>query len=350
MGIEKWNIPCGVMPHGPRNLISDVPGVTVGHTTIHEGDHHTGVTVIMPCTDNIFKHKRVGAAYVHNGYGKTLGTIQIQELGTLETPIALTNTLNVGLVHDALVDYTLTRCEEDGTDCVSVNAVVGECNDSSLNRIAQRAVTAAHVKAAIKSARPDFEEGSIGAGTGTLCYGFKGGIGSASRIMKIGGQSFTLGILVQSNYGSTADFVVNGRPVGREVLELMKTKDFTPAQVDKGSIMVVLATDLPVTSRQLQRIARRAGAGLARTGSFIGHGSGEIMLAFSTAQAHDEDEAFESCRQVKEELLDVAFRAAAEATNEAVLSSMLHAQTAKGLDGRVWYSLADFGLFEEKEV
>lgn len=347
MGIEKWNISCGVMPRGQRNLISDVPGVTVGHSTIHEGDSHTGVTVIMPCNDNIFRHKRVGAAYVHNGYGKTLGTIQMQELGTLETPIALTNTLNVGLVHDALVGHTLARCEQDGTECVSVNAVVGECNDSSLNYIAKRVVTKEHVQAAIEKAGPDFEEGSIGAGTGTLCYGFKGGIGSASRIMEIDGRRFTLGVLVQSNYGSTADFVVNGRPVGREVLELMKSKEFTPAQVDKGSIMVVLATDLPVTSRQLQRIARRAGAGLARTGSFIGHGSGEIMLAFSTAQALDEGEAFEGHVHVREDLLDAAFRAAAEATNEAVLSSMLHAKTARGLDGRMWYSLADFALFEE---
>lgn len=347
MGIEKWNIPCGVMPRGARNLISDVPGVTVGHSTIHKEDNHTGVTVILPCGDNIFKNKRIGAAYVHNGYGKTLGTIQMQELGTLETPIALTNTLNVGSVHDALVEYTLTRCKQEGTVCVSVNAVVGECNDSSLNDIARRVVTAAHVEAAIQAARPDFEEGSIGAGTGTLCYGFKGGIGSASRILEIGGRQFTLGVLVQSNYGSTADFVVNGRPVGREVLERMKEKDFTPAQIDKGSIMVVLATDLPVTSRQLQRIARRAGAGLARTGSFIGHGSGEIMLAFSTAPALSGDEAFESRLQVREELLDTAFRAAAEATNEAVLSSMLHAKTAKGLDGRMWYSLADFNLFEE---
>ncbi len=351
MGIENYKIPCGRLPRGPHNLITDVAGVRVGHCTIHEGDNHTGVTVILPSegvedrSSNVFKDKLVAAAYVHNGFGKTLGTVQIQELGTLETPIALTNTLNVGLVHDALVGYTLDKCAADGTSCRSVNAVVGECNDSSLNDIAQRVVTAEHVKLAIESASINFEEGCVGAGTSTLCYGFKGGIGSASRVIEVGGKQYTIGVLVQSNFGSTKDFVVNGRPVGEEVIEMLKA-DFVPAQVDKGSIMTVIATDLPVTSRQLERIARRAGAGLARTGSFIGHGSGEIMLAFSTANVIRGDEPLIDVKSVREDLLDLAFRGVAEATNEAVLSSMLHAKTAYGLDGRVWFSLADFGLFE----
>lgn len=359
MGIETYNIPCGRLPRGPHNLITDVAGVRVGHATIHEVNNHTGVTVILPSegapdrSSNVFKDKLVAAAYVHNGYGKTLGTVQIQELGTLETPIALTNTLNVGLVHDALVGYTLEKCAADGTSCRSVNAVVGECNDSSLNDIGNRVVTAEHVKAAIETASVEFEEGCVGAGTSTLCYGFKGGIGSASRVIEIGDRQYTIGVLVQSNYGSTKDFVVNGRSVGEEVIAMLKEgkrpeaeKDgfFVPAQVDKGSIMTVIATDLPVTSRQLERIARRAGAGLARTGSFIGHGSGEIMLAFSTANVIGGEEPFVDVKSVREDLLDLAFRAVAEATNEAVLSSMLHAKTAYGLDGRVWYSLADFGL------
>ena len=363
MGIETYNIPCGSLPRGPHNLITDVAGVRVGHATIHEGNNHTGVTVILPSegapdrSSNVFKDKLVAAAYVHNGYGKTLGTVQIQELGTLETPIALTNTLNVGLVHDALVGYTLEKCAADGTSCRSVNAVVGECNDSSLNDIGNRVVTAEHVKAAIETASVEFEEGCVGAGTSTLCYGFKGGIGSASRVIEIGDRQYTIGVLVQSNYGSTKDFVVNGRSVGEEVIAMLEDgrrpeaeKDgfFVPAQVDKGSIMTVIATDLPVTSRQLERIARRAGAGLARTGSFIGHGSGEIMLAFSTANVIRDEEPFMDVKAVREDLLDLAFRAVAEATNEAVLSSMLHAKTAYGLNGRVWYSLADFGLFEER--
>lgn len=363
MGIETYQIPCGKLPRGPHNLITDVEGVRVGHCTLHEGENHTGVTVILPSEEaknrsrNVFVDKLVAAAYVHNGFGKTLGTVQIQELGILETPIALTNTLNVGLVHDALVGYTLEQCAADGVPCRSVNAVVGECNDSSLNDIAKRVVKEKHVRQAIAEARVDFEEGCVGAGTSTLCYGFKGGIGSASRVIELGGKSYTIGVLVQSNYGSTADFVVNGRPVGEEVLAMLKEGKmpqrqqeghFVPAQVDKGSIMTVIATDLPVTSRQLERVARRAGAGLARTGSFIGHGSGEIMLAFSTANVIREEEPVVNVKSVREDWLDPAFRAVAEATNEAVLSSMLHAKTAYGLDGRVWYSLADFGLFEKE--
>jgi len=181
-------------------------------------------------------------------------------------------------------------------------------------------------------------------------------------VIEIGGKQYTIGVLVQSNFGSTKDFVVNGRTVGEEVINLLEEGKrpqaengrlpadghFVPAQVDKGSIMTVIATDLPVTSRQLERIARRAGAGLARTGSFIGHGSGEIMLAFSTANVIRGEEPFMDVKSVREDLLDLAFRAVAEATNEAVLSSMLHAKTAYGLDGRVWYSLADFELFEKK--
>ena len=372
MGIETYNIPCGKLSRGPHNLITDVAGVRVGHATIHEGNNHTGVTVILPSegvadrSSNVFKDKLVAASYVHNGYGKTLGTVQIQELGTLETPIALTNTLNVGLVHDALVGYTLEKCAVDGTPCRSVNAVVGECNDSSLNDIGNRVVTVEHVKKAIETADVEFEEGCVGAGTSTLCYGFKGGIGSASRLIEIGDRQYTIGVLVQSNYGSTKDFVVNGRSVGEEVIAMLEDGKrpearpeaekndetmgghFVPAQVDKGSIMTVIATDLPVTSRQLERIARRAGAGLARTGSFIGHGSGEIMLAFSTANVIRDEEPFMDVKALREDLLDLAFRAVAEATNEAVLSSMLHAKTAYGLNGRVWYSLADFELFEER--
>ena len=228
MGIETYNIPCGRLPRGPHNLITDVAGVRVGHATIHEGNNHTGVTVILPSegvadrSSNVYKDKLVAASYVHNGYGKTLGTVQIQELGTLETPIALTNTLNVGLVHDALVGYTLEKCAADGTPCRSVNAVVGECNDSSLNDIGNRVVTAEHVKKAIETADVEFEEGCVGAGTSTLCYGFKGGIGSASRVIEIGDRQYTIGVLVQSNYGSTKDFVVNGRSVGEEVIAMLK--------------------------------------------------------------------------------------------------------------------------------
>lgn len=349
MGIEAWKIPCGKLSRGIYNKITDVPGVKVGHTTLRNGEINTGVTVILPCEDNAFTHKLIATAYVHNGFGKTLGSVQMQELGTLETPIALTNTLNVGLVHDALVDYTLDRCQAEGVKATSVNAVVGECNDSQLNAIGLRSVKAAHVREAIDAACLDFEEGNVGGGTGTLCYGFKGGIGSASRVIKIGGEKFTIGILVQSNFGATADLIVGGEPVGKELAKIRGNGWAAPTQTDQGSIMTVLATDLPVTSRQLYRIVRRTGVGLARTGSYVGHGSGEIMLAFTTANRvpANSEEPFISGRYLRDDLLDVAFRAAAEAEEEAVLSSMLHAKAAYGLDGRYWPSLADF--FSEKQ-
>ena len=346
MGIECTSIRCGTLPRGTRNKITDVAGVTVGHDTVRGDGVRTGVTVILPGADNVFLNKRIAAAYVHNGFGKTLGTVQVQELGTLETPIALTNTLNVGLVHDALVTYTLDRCAADGTPCFSVNPVVGECNDCTLNDIARRAVHASNVQNAIQTASTDFAEGDVGAGAGTLCYGLKGGIGSASRVVEIGGERFTVGVLVQSNFGRTADLVVDGRRVGEEILRRMETAPFAPAQVDKGSIITVLATDLPVSSRQLYRIIRRAGVGLAETGSFMGHGSGEVMLGFSTANIHaGAEKCFDTCRFVRDALLNDAFRAAAEATQEAVLSSMLHAKSAVSLDGTVYPSLADFDLF-----
>lgn len=345
MGIENTAIFCGILPRGPRNKISDVPGVTVGHATVLNKTHRTGVTVLLPGTDNIFLNKRIAAAYVHNGFGKTLGTVQVGELGTLETPVALTNTLNVGLVHDALVGHTLRRCAADGIPCRSVNPVVGECNDSALNDIAERAVTEAHVESAIASASPDFTEGDVGAGAGTLCYGFKGGIGSASRVIEISGERFTIGALVQSNFGRTADFTVNGRRVGEEILRRTGSTEFIPAQIDKGSIITVIATDLPVSSRQLHRILRRAGVGLAQTGAFMSHGSGEVMLGFSNANVLRGESAFDTFRIVRDDCLNDAFRAAAEAVHEAVLSSMLHAKSAAGLDGRLYHSLADFDLF-----
>ncbi|MGN0479594.1 MAG: P1 family peptidase [Hominenteromicrobium sp.] len=345
MGIEQTAIRCGTLPHGARNKISDVAGVTVGHTTLCGERTRTGVTVVLPGGDNLFLNKRIAAAYVHNGFGKTLGTVQLQELGTLETPIALTNTLNVGLVHDALVGYTLDRCAADGTPCFSVNPVVGECNDCTLNDIARRAVRAEHVRHALETASADFEEGGVGAGAGTLCYGLKGGIGSASRLIEIGGERFTVGVLVQSNFGRTADLVIDGRRVGEEILRRTAEAPFTPAQTDKGSIITVLATDLPVSSRQLFRILRRTGVGLAQTGSFMGHGSGEVMLGFSTANVPAGAEPFVHCRFVRDELLNDAFRAAAEAAEEAVLSSMLHAESAAAPDGTVYPSLADFDLF-----
>ena len=241
----------GRMEHGERNLITDVPGVRVGHCTVDRGNCHTGVTVVLPPTENPFVEKMTAAAFVWNGFGKSQGLVQVEELGTLETPVALTNTLNVGKVHDALVSVMLDWCKRDGVPLSSVNPVVMECNDSSLSDIAQRPVGEAEVRAAIANASVDFAEGDVGAGRGTTCYGMKGGIGSSSRLMQIGDETFTMGVLVQSNYGSSADF---------QFAELPESL----AECDKGSIIMVIATDLPLSHRQLKRVIKRASVGIDR--------------------------------------------------------------------------------------
>ncbi len=375
--IRDYGIVIGRMRPGRRNAITDVPGVKVGQVTVKDETHRTGVTVIVPGADNAFTNKYTAAGYVHNGFGKSAGLVQIGELGTLETPVALTNTLNVGLVWDGLVQYTVDRCRAEGVKVTSVNPVVGECNDSCLSDITVRAVTQADVLAAIAGADEEFEEGDVGAGAGTVCYGLKGGIGSASRILKIGGKEYTVGVLVQSNFGSTVDLTIGGVPVGERILKLRKTKnDMAVSRQDQGSIMTVLATDLPVSSRQLYRIIRRTGVGIARTGAYSGHGSGEVMIGFTTANRVPKDAGLGSVAGgngdagspaaaggsgcmggpataydsgllltqtvIHEDLINKVFQAAAEAANEAILNSMVCAERAVGLDGKIYYSLAEF--------
>ena len=317
----------GRMEHGERNLITDVPGVRVGHCTVDRGNCHTGVTVVLPPTENPFVEKMTAAAFVWNGFGKSQGLVQVEELGTLETPVALTNTLNVGKVHDALVSVMLDWCKRDGVPLSSVNPVVMECNDSSLSDIAQRPVGEAEVRAAIANASVDFAEGDVGAGRGTTCYGMKGGIGSSSRLMQIGDETFTMGVLVQSNYGSSADFQFAELPEGL-------------AECDKGSIIMVIATDLPLSHRQLKRVIKRASVGMARLGSYVGHGSGEIMLGFTTAP-REKQGAFSTMRVLDEELMNIPFRAVGECCEEAILKSMLCAHPAKTLDGKDVPALRD---------
>ena len=320
----------GRMAHGPRNAISDVAGVTVGHCTVDDASHKTGVTVVMPCRDDIYREKMVAACHVLNGFGKTAGLMQIGELGTLETPIALTNTLNVGLVHDAMVEYMCRRGEEEGYRITTVNPVVCECNDASLNDIRHRAVSQKEVFAAIESAGEDFALGDVGAGKGMTCHDLKGGIGTSSRVLEAAGQRFTLGVLVLTNHGSLRDLTVEGDPVGQKIYRTLR--EDTP---DKGSCIMILATDLPVTSRQLGRIIRRCSVGLARLGSYIGHGSGEVMVGFSTANRIPEDAGMMTLRSIGEDWLDEAFRAAAEATEEAVVRSMLEAKSVTGFTGKI---------------
>lgn len=318
----------GQMPHGVRNQITDVPGVTVGHCTVDRGACHTGVTVVLPHQKNPFTQKLTAASVVFNGFGKTQGLVQIDELGTLETPIALTNTLNVGKVHDALVSWMLQRCQEDGVSLRSVNPVVCECNDSRISDIAQRLIGEEEVFSAIRAASEAFAEGAVGAGRGTVCYGMKGGIGSSSRQMVLGDETFTIGVLVQSNYGASADFRAAALPADL-------------AACDQGSIIIIVATDLPLTARQLRRILKRCSVGMARLGSYIGHGSGEIAVGFTTAPRQEQG-YFQTLRCLREDDMNIPFRAVGEATEEAILKSMLCARDDQALDGERILSLRTY--------
>ena len=339
MRIRDFGIEIGSMKPGPLNRISDVPGVTVGHTTIADEHHNTGVTVVLPCTDNPFASKLPCASFVLNGFGKTAGLVQIDELGTLETPIALTNTLNVGLVHDALVEHMIELCRRDAVPLRSVNPIVCECNDASLNDILHRAVTKEHVFAAIESARSDFEEGAVGCGRGTTCHGLKGGVGSASRQVELDGKDYTLGVLVQTNHGRLRDLMIRGDAVGERIHTAIQEN-----HPDQGSCIVILATDLPLTDRQLRRVIRRCSVGLARLGSFIGHGSGEVFIGFSTANRvpFEDPRAVIPCAALNENRIDLSFRAAAECTEEAVLNSMIAAEEVTGPSGTVRRALRDY--------
>lgn len=337
MRIRDLGFAPGEMTPGPLNRISDVPGVTVGHCTIADEKYNTGVTVVLPCPDNPFVRKLPCAAFVLNGFGKTAGLMQIEELGTLETPIALTNTLNVGLVHDAMVQYMLELCNKDGIALRSVNPVVCECNDASLSTIADRPVHAEHVFAAIRDARADFEEGAVGCGRGTTCHGLKGGVGSASRLITLDGKTYTIGLMCQSNHGRMKDLTLDGVNVGRGISERLRE-----SKPDKGSCIMILATDLPLSDRQLRRVLRRCSVGLARIGSFIGHGSGEVFIGFSTVNRMPAgDEACYAATAFNEEYMDLCFRAAAECAEEAVLNSMAAAEPVTSPQGITHHSLCE---------
>ncbi|WP_347140274.1 P1 family peptidase [Paracoccus sp. SSK6] len=337
--IDSFGLACGDLPRGAMNAITDVPGVLVGHCTLQSGDINTGVTAVLPHGGNLFRRKVAAASHVINGFGKTTGLVQIDELGTIETPILLTNTLSVAACSAALIRDALARNPDIGRTTSTINAVVGECNDGPLNDIQAMAVTEDHARQALAAADGGpVEQGSIGAGTGMTCFGFKGGIGSASRRFGIAGQDFHLGVLVLTNFGRAGDLTLpDGRRLSPPVAE--------PASqgTEKGSVIVVLATDVPLEHRQLARVARRSGAGLARLGSFWGHGSGDIAIAFSTADTIDHDEGPEivARRVLSESRIDLLFQAAAEATQEAVLNSMLSAGRFTGRGGALRMSLAD---------
>jgi D-aminopeptidase len=331
----------GRMRPGPLNLITDVSGVRVGHVTISSKAIQTGVTAVLPHDGNLFREKVAAACHVINGFGKSMGLIQINEMGTLETPIILTNTLGIGTAADALIRYMLALDPDIGRTTGTVNPVVCECNDGHLNDIRGMHVTGDHVRQAVDNAGPVFDQGSVGAGTGMCAYGLKGGIGSASRVVPLESERYTLGALVLANMGKKKDLTVCGRHPGT-VLGSVPGPESEP--VPDGSIIIVLATDLPLCERQLGRLARRAQTGVARTGSTIDSGSGDIVVAFSTATRiqHYESRAVVPVSRLNEDLLNPVFRAVAECTEEAILNALVTAKTTTGHNGRTVYSLADF--------
>jgi len=317
----------GSFEPGRWNAITDVEGVRVGHTTLKRGeDVRTGVTVVVPHGGNVFQSKVPAAIAVGNGFGKLIGLTQVEELGVIETPIALTNTLSVFDAAKALIKYTLNLPGND--DVRSVNPVVGECNDGWLNDIRGFHVIEGDVLAALESAVPGpVDEGSVGAGTGTRCLGYKGGIGTSSRVVDINEESYTVGVLVQTNFGGS--LVMAGIPVGK----ILKRGE--GAAESGGSCMIVVATDAPLSSRSLKRLARRTFLGLARTGSIMSHGSGDYAIAFSTAYTipYEGAEPALPVRLLLDDGLTPLFAAVIDATEEAVYNSLLRAETVTGRDG-----------------
>jgi len=338
--VREFGIKIGSLEPGACNCITDVQGVSVGHVTLIEGQGalrpghgpiRTGVTAVLPHRGNAFREKVKAASFVINGFGKSIGLVQIDELGTLETPILLTNTLNVGLVADALIEHMLEANPDIGVTTGTINPVVGECNDSFLNDIRGRHVKPEHVRQALHTATDgQLEEGAVGAGTGMSAFELKGGIGSSSRIIPSQYGGYVVGSLVLSNFGRLTDLTIDGAPVGRELSEHM-----APKSSANGSIIILVATNAPVSSRQLKRMAKRATHGLARTGSVSTHGSGDVVIAFSTTSRvpHYREDIRTPVGSVFEEDLTWLFRATAEATEEAILNSLFRAETMVGRDG-----------------
>ena len=328
--ISDMGIKIGLLPHGRYNTITDVEGVTVGHVTLTKGcgpldvgigPIRTGVTVIIPHQRNTFKDKVTAAIHVINGFGKSIGLAQIQELGVIESPIALTNTLNCWLVADALSDYMSGHNEGS----YSFNPVVGECNDSYLNDILGKHVGKTHVNKALDIAyRPNIEEGSIGAGTGMTGFGWKGGIGTSSRLCNSPKGSYTVGAMTLTNTGDPREFRIDGIQIGRKLLPEGTIKE------SGGSIMIIVGTDAPVTARQLGRMARRSALGLGRVGAIASHGSGDFVIAFSNSTVRTE---------IDDAHLTPLFRGVVEATEEAIINSILRSHTIEGRDSNIRHGI-----------
>jgi D-aminopeptidase len=325
-------ITIGILPTGANNAITDVTGVTVGHTTLIKGDNvRTGVTSVVPHGGNLFKEKAPGAVFVGNGFGKLAGSTQVNELGEIETPILLTSTLSVPKTADFLIDYMLAL---PGNEQVrSINPLVAETNDGALNDIRARHITRDDVFNALKTAKSGpVDEGSVGAGTGTVAFGWKGGIGTASRKLPAGLGDYTLGVLVQSNFGGV--LMIDGVPVGEELGQYyLKNAVASGPETDPsadGSIIIVIATDAPLDHRQLKRLASRSMVGLGRTGSSMTNGSGDYAIAFSTANRINASRSIRDLKLLGNDAMSPLFQAVIEATEEAIVNSLLKATTVTG--------------------
>jgi D-aminopeptidase len=340
----------GTLPPGTLNAITDVAGVRVGHVTLIDNGAspdlrnavRTGVTAILPHEGNLFREKVPAAVHVINGYGKIVGTTQVAELGVIETPIVLTNTLSVGIGFAGVVDHALRNNPEIGDTTGSVNPLVAECNDSQLNDIRGRHVSVDHVLNAIDAARlGPVAEGAVGAGTGMVCYGWKGGIGTASRVLPAGAGGFTIGALLLTNFGEAAQLTIDGRHVGTRIVP--PAREEASRSDGAGSCIAVVATDAPVSDRQLARLARRVQNGLARTGNIGAHMSGEYAIAFTTARRVPHWPAAEQIvsTELAEDgtVIDLMFQAVVESVEEAVINSLFTANTVVGRGRRVRHGI-----------
>jgi len=331
--IRDLGVEIGVLSTGPLNAITDVNGVSVGHRTLVQGESiRTGVTAILPHQGNVFQQKVPAAIHIANGFGKLAGYSQVEELGNIETPIVLTNTLNVPTTVRAMMDYTLHL---EGNESVrSVNPVVGETNDGYLNDIRGMHVQETHVIEAIEEASEGtVAQGNVGAGTGTVAFGYKGGIGTSSRLLPDDLGGYTVGVLVQTNFGGVLE--VAGVPVGKELGKYYLSDSLN--QTPDGSCMIVVATDAPLDARNLKRLAKRAILGLAKTGGIASNGSGDYVIAFSSAESvrvpYSSKQRTQSRETLRNSAMSPLFMAAIEATEEAILNSLFHADTMEGRDG-----------------
>lgn len=323
---------------GKKNLITDVKGVRIGNVTLQKEDINTGVTVIFPHEGNIFQDKVMAASAILNGFGKSIGLLQIEELGTIETPIIMTNTLSVGTAATALTKYMLEQNKDIGITTGTVNCLITECNDGRLNDIRGLHVTEEDVFSALNSPSEDFEEGAVGSGTGMCCLGLKGGLGSASRLIDVDEKEFTIGALVMSNFGSSGNLTIGGDHIGSRIKEIQEIKK------DKGSIIIIIGTDIPLSERQLKRVAKRAAIALGRTGSYMGNGSGDVAIAFTTANRvpHYSDKDIIETHMFFDDNIDKVFEASIEAVEESIISSLYHAKTTVGYLDKEVKGLRDY--------